>query len=376
MKKAAAPAELRPRRILVRGVNWLGDAIMSTPALQRLREKFPEAHITLLCPAKLRDLWHYHPAISKIISFSPEDSVFTTAELLRQGCYDLALILPNSPRSALECYLARIPQRIGYARGWRNFFLTRTVPSRPGSVPMRKRSGKEIKKLIAQGNHLLRQTEIPASAHQMYEYLHLTSALGASAEPLPPHLAITGQEMDSIRVKFKLPNLDVPVFGVNPGAEYGPAKRWPTDKFAAVIRLLQQQRQGIWLLFGGPSDQALTKQIAEAIGPSTQPVHDLAGKTSLRELMVLLKICRVVLTNDTGPMHVAAAVGTPVVVPFGSTSPELTGPVESANIRHQLLKATVPCSPCFLRECPIDFRCMNGLTVERVADAFIAATNP
>jgi heptosyltransferase-2 len=376
MKKVAATAELRPRRILVRGVNWLGDAIMSTPALQRLREQFPEAHITLLCPAKLSDLWHYHPALSKVISFGPTDSVFTTAEQLRKGCFDLALILPNSPRSALECYLARIPHRIGHARGWRNYFLTRTIPSRPGSVPMRKRSTNEIKKLTANWDGRPKPAEIPATAHQMHEYLHLVNALGASEEPLPPHLAITEQEMVNIRVKFKLPDLDLPIFGINPGAEYGPAKRWPADKFAAVIRRLQEQTHGVWLLFGGPNDQALTRQITDAVGVSAQPIHDLAGQTTLRELMALLKICRVVLTNDTGPMHVAAAVGTPVVVPFGSTSPELTGPVESIHSRHQLLKSNVPCSPCFLRECPIDFRCMNGLSVERISAAFLAATNP
>ncbi len=376
MKKAKASAALRPRRILVRGVNWLGDAVMSTPALQRLREQFPQAHITLLCPAKLQDLWNFHPAVSKTITFGPKDSIFATAEKLRQGCFDLALILPNSPRSVLESYLARIPQRVGYARGWRNFFLTKQVPSRPDSFPMRKRSAGEIKKLIRREESNQPPGEIPASAHHTHEYLHLVAAVGASPEPLPPLLAITQQEMDNIRAKFDLPDPELPIFGINPGAEYGPAKRWPVEKFISTIRRIQDQTHGAWLLFGGAGDKGLTKQIADAVSQTAQPVHDLAGKTSLRELMALLKISRVLLTNDTGPMHVAAALGTPVVVPFGSTSPELTGPAELPPARNQLLKAEAPCSPCFLRECPIDFRCMNNLSVERVTAAFMAAIQP
>lgn len=166
MTNTVVAAPLRARRILVRGVNWLGDAVMTTPALQRLREAYPQAHITLLCPEKLRDLWLFHPAISKIITFGPEDSVFKTAERLRQGCFDLALILPNSPRSALECYWARIPQRVGYGRPWRNFFLTRVVPNRPGSAPMRPRSTREVKRRVADLKNYHQQDEIPVTAHQ------------------------------------------------------------------------------------------------------------------------------------------------------------------------------------------------------------------
>jgi heptosyltransferase-2 len=178
-----------------------------------------------------------------------------------------------------------------------------------------------------------------------------------------------------VRIKFSLPESDLPIFGINPGAEFGPAKRWPADRFGSTVVRLQELTHGAWILFGGPNDVTLTKQIANTIG-SAQPLLNLAGKTSLRELMALLRICRVLLTNDTGPMHLAAALGTPVVVPFGSTSPELTGPGDPADTRHQLLKSTVPCAPCFRRKCPIDFRCMHGLSVEKVAQAFMAAINP
>jgi heptosyltransferase-2 len=127
-----------PRRILVRGTNWLGDAVMTTPALLRLREKFTGAQITLLAPEKLRDLWRHHPAANETISFTPGESVFSVGKKLRFGKYDLALVLPNSPRSALEVWLAGIPQRIGYARSWRNWFLTDAVPARTEAVTMRK----------------------------------------------------------------------------------------------------------------------------------------------------------------------------------------------------------------------------------------------
>jgi heptosyltransferase-2 len=128
-------------------------------------------------------------------------------------------------------------------------------------------------------------------------------------------------------------------------------------------------------LFGGKNDQLLTAQIESSIVNRQSSISSLAGKTSLRELMALLKLCRVLLTNDTGPMHVAAALGTPVVVPFGSTSPELTGPGLPGDARHRLLKSDAPCSPCFLRECPIDFRCMNGISVERVVEAVLETFN-
>ena len=365
--------KIPPRRILVRGVNWLGDAVMTTPALLRLREKFPDARITLLGPEKLRELWLHHPAVDETISFESSESVFTIGKMLRAGKFDLALVLPNSPRSALEVFLAGIPERIGCARPWRNFFLTQAVTSRTGSVKMRKRSNSEIRQITAR-NPIIQQSNnppIPSSAHQTHEYLHLAAALGANPEPLAPQLAVTPEEIESAKKKFSLDKIDGPVFGLNPGAEYGPAKRWPAAKFIAAAREIQQRTNCVWLLFGGKSDTVITNQIKSAIGNRQSAIFNLAGKTSLRELMALLKLCRVLLTNDTGPMHVAAALGTPLVVPFGSTSPELTGPGLPGDQRHRLLKSDAPCAPCFLRECPIDFRCLNGISVERVVEAVL-----
>lgn len=362
-----------PEQIFVRGVNWLGDAVMTTPALLRLREKFPAATIGLLTPKKLEDLWRRHPAVNFTISFASNAGPFSIGRAWRREGFEIALVFPNSPRSALEMWLAGIPRRIGYARPWRNWLLTDAIPDRPGRVQMRKRSPNEIQGLISKppANP---QAALLASAHQIHEYLHLVSVLGASTEALSPRLEVGQDEVQQALDKFGLSEIvkgPKPVVGLNPGAEYGPAKRWPVDRFIAAARETQRQTGCVWILFGGKADSTLTGQIASAIHDPRFTVHDLAGKTSLRELMALLKSCRLLLTNDTGPMHLAAALGTPVVVPFGSTSPELTGPGLPGDSRHRLLKSDAPCSPCFLRGCPIDFRCMNGISMERVVKTVV-----
>ena len=203
--------------------------------------------------------------------------------------------------------------------------------------------------------------------------MHLAAALGANPEPLPPQLFVTPEETKDTGNKFGLEKVTAPIFGLNPGAEYGPAKRWPVEKFIAAAKEIQQRTHCAWLIFGGKSDASTANQIESAIRNPQSAIINLAGKTSLRELMTLLKLCRVLLTNDTGPMHVAAALGPPVVAPFGSTSPELTGPGLPGDPRHRLLKSDAPCSPCFLRECPIDFRCLNGVSAERVVEAVLQA---
>ncbi|MEI2724192.1 MAG: lipopolysaccharide heptosyltransferase II [Verrucomicrobiota bacterium] len=368
-----------PRRILVRGVNWLGDAVMTTPALARLREKNPGAQITLLTPAKLCDLWGDHPAVDEVIGFEPGAGLFSVGRKLRAGRFDLALVLPNSPRSAMEVWLAGIPQRIGYAQPWRNWFLTRAVPPRPGHVTMRKRMPEEIRRLV---NHSAAQAgrpnSGPASAHQIYEYLELAGTVGASIALMAPSLRLKDAELAAAASQFEL-DPQTKWLGINAGAEYGPAKRWPAERFLFVAREAAAWPGWGVMLFGGKSDLAMVDKIerdfwAVARHWAVRPkLVNLAGRTSLRELMALLKICRGLLTNDTGPMHVAAALGTPVVVPFGSTSPELTGPGLPGDPRHRLLKSDAPCSPCFLRDCPIDFRCLKGIGSDRVVAAVLEA---
>jgi len=362
-------SNLQPRRILVRGVNWLGDAVMTTPALLRLREHFPNAHIVLLTPEKLKELWRHHPAIDEIVSFASGENLFSVSAKLRSGNFDAALVLPNSPRSALEVRLAGIPRRIGYARPWRNWFLTQAVAPRADAVKMRKRSAAEIKRLIRASTDATQDSKLKTqncSAHQIHEYLHLAATLGANPQPLLPQLFVTPDEVEAARKKFQLLEISRPYLGLSAGAEYGPAKRWPVERFAAAARKIQQRTGCAWLIFGGEGDLEIARRVESEI-------RNLAGQTSLRDLMALLKLCRVLLTNDTGPAHVAAALGIPVVMPFGSTAPGLTGPGLPGDARHRFLKSDVPCSPCFRRECPIDFRCMTGISVERVVEAVISA---
>jgi heptosyltransferase-2 len=370
------PSDLAHGRILVRGVNWLGDAVMTTPALLRLREAFPEAHISLLVPEKLKDLWQQHPAVNEVLTFAAGESVFSVSRRLRRGKFTHALVLPNSPRSALEVFAARIPRRIGYARSGRAWLLTQPVAPRADSVKMHKRTEPEIRQLIADSTPATARTKpvtkIPAAAHQIHEYLHLVASLGADARPLAPVLQAAPFADTGLARFFAAGSQRTGcLIGLNPGAEYGPAKRWPVEYFAAAANELYRRLDCEFLIFGGPADVALAEQLRARLPVPLAHGHvtSLAGKTKLGELMSVLKICRVLITNDTGPMHVAAALGTPVVVPFGSTSPELTGPGLPGDPRHRLLKSTAPCAPCFRRECPIDLRCLHGITVDRVVSA-------
>jgi len=359
------------QRILVRGVNWLGDAVMSSPALLRLRAAHPAAHITLLSAQKLAELWQHHPAIDEVLPFHASEGPQTVAAKIRAGCFDLALIFPNSFRSALESWLARVPSRIGFGGSLRGWLLTQTVPPRPGSIRMRKRGPGEVRRLLTARPATQRET-FPASAHHLHNYLWLVAHLGADPEPIAPSIAVTESEKAAFRAKFALPSASPgPLIGLNPGAEYGPAKRWPAKNFAETAALLDSSLQPRWLIFGGAADRASAEQIASILRarrPSAE-IIETAGRTTLRELCAGLSHCAAVLTNDTGPMHLAAAVGARLVVPFGSTSPELTGPGLPGSSRHALLLGSAPCAPCFRRECPADLRCLGSITPELAAAA-------
>jgi len=380
-----------PPRILVSGVNWLGDAVMTTPALLRLRERFPDAHITLLTPAKLADLWGGCRSLDAIINFSPTQSPWSVARRLRIVHADTTLVFPNSPRAALEVWAARIPERIGYSRPWRNWFLTRAIEPRPGETRTFKRSVNEIKRLVRTSRRASISSKSDTgdgrahndwARHHVHDYLHLAAALGATAEPITPQLEVESDELKRAEEMVRAgcgsestrPLARRLLLGINPGAEYGPAKRWPIANFATVAREVSRRNPDcLWLIFGGANDRTLTHELETSSGVSSL---NFAGKTSLRQLMALLKLCRVLLTNDTGPMHVAAALGTPVVVPFGSTAPELTAPGLPGDPRHQLLTSLAPCSPCFRRSCPIDLRCLTSITADRVVDALESTFAP
>jgi heptosyltransferase-2 len=216
----------------------------------------------------------------------------------------------------------------------------------------------------------------PPSAHHIYDYLQLVSALGADPTPVAPRLHVTDEEVTAIRRRFELPETDSKpplLLGLNVGAEYGPAKRWPAEKFIEATIALQRRNACHCWIFGGPGDVELAARVCREIQAAgvipRGAVRSLAGATTLRELCAALKACDLLLTNDTGPMHVAAAFGTPVVVLFGSTSPELTAPGLPGDPRRTLLIGEAACAPCFLRECPIDFRCMTSITVSSAVEA-------
>ena len=326
-------------RILIRATNWVGDSVLTMPAVHRLRELAPTAHIALQCPAKLHDLWRHNPHLNEVL---------TDATDLRTGQFDLAVIFPNSFRSTWECWRAGIPRRVGFAGHWRRGLLTDVLPD---PEPPRYR-------FVTLAGRRFKTKTFPTVRHQAHRYLDLIAHLGGNRELCPPKIWCG----DSAVKKF-LPADGRPVCAINAGAEFGPAKRWPADRFAAVARQINCR----WLVLGGPGDVALANTIAAQL----PDVVNVAGQTTLLELCELLRACRVVLTNDTGPMHLAGAVGTPIIAIFGSTSAELTGPLGAPVT---VIREPVECSPCYQRHCPIDFRCMNRITVERVTAAVLSQT--
>jgi ADP-heptose:LPS heptosyltransferase len=372
-------------RILIRSVNWLGDAIMTLPALSLIRQTLPDAHIFLLVPQKLSDLWRGQPYADTLLSFDPEWGILSTARLIRMARAQSALVLPNSPRSALELWLSRIPLRVGFRAKWRRAFLTHAVAAAADHAPMHKRSAAEVKHLVQNPAEIENVSYSPA-AHHVYHYVHLAcnflESLGATPQlpaDLTPHLKISPEKQKELIDIFGIRESSSasPLMGVNAGAEYGPAKRWPLDYFARTMATLSAENNARWLLFGGPSARTQANEL-RARCRSLYPgivIYQLTGRTALSELAPLASLCEIFLTNDTGPMHVAAAAGTTVLTPFLSTSPELTCPGSPMDDKlhpnqHILLKASeTPCSPCFLKQCPIDFPCARDIPPELVISA-------
>jgi heptosyltransferase-2 len=352
---------------------------MTTPALQRIRQRYPQAHITLLTDQKLGDLWRSYPGLDTVITFNRTDNPWAIARRLRDHHFEAALILPSSPRSAFEAWLAGIPQRIGYAARWRSWFLTYPVSYPSDRLRLRKLPVREVKRLVRLAAPRRGIIGAAPHVHQTFDYLHLAACLGADSSPLAPKLEMTAEETQAVlasclsragapdALKFSAqPGLRL---GLNPSAAYGPAKCWPIEKFAEVTQQISRQLPKCsWLIFGDRKDADCCETLA-TLGAGR--FINFAGKTSLRELMALLKSCHVLLTNDSGPMHLAAALGTPVVAVFGSTSPELTGPGQPGDRRHRILRSNAYCSPCFRRTCPIDFRCMNGITANQAVTAIL-----
>ncbi len=326
---------LQPFRILIRSTNWLGDAVMSIPAVRAIKRGRPDAHVTILTPAKLADLWKQVAEVDDVIGIESADSVFSVAKKIRRD-FEVAILFPNSLRSALEAWLAIIPRRVGFPGHQRAWLLNQIF------------HGKKKKKNA--------HTEPPK--HQVHHYLALAEFIGADIEnaALPP-------------IRNPQSAIRNPKIGLVPGAEYGPTKRWFPERFAEVVRAVSASRECEWILFGVQKDAPLGDEILRDF---TGKHRNLIGKTTLAELIAELRACDLLLTNDTGTMHLAAFLGVPTVSLFGSTEPALTGPLGD---HHHVIRHHVACSPCFLRECPLDLRCMKAIEPAEVI-ATIAAALP
>ncbi len=322
-------------RLLVRATNWVGDAIISVPALREIRRVHPAAEITILARPWVADLYHREDFCDEVMVY--EGGRWAVTARLRERRFDCAIVLPNAFDAALVTWLARIPRRIGYAREGRALLLTDPIPvPRPGEIP----------------------------AHQRYYYLELLRRAGwidAFPECAEIRLRADPEAGRSMLRDFGLRSGRV--IGVSPGAQNSQAKQWFPERFAAVASKLAEEWEAEVAVFGTAAEGELCGLVAGLIGPQA---HPLGGRTTVGQFLDLAAACLVFVTNDSGSMHVAAAVGTPTVAVFGPTNVEATGPSSSLA---RVVRIPVECSPCEHRRCPIDHRCMTRVEPEMVLAA-------
>jgi len=330
------------KKVLIRAVNWIGDAVMTTPAIGVIREYFPHAEITLLANQLVSQVFTGHDWVDRVITFDRNGmhkgavGRIRLAAELRTHEFDLAIILPNSLDAAMVPWLAGIPMRLGKTGDGRSLLLTRRFP----------------KKLQPQG------------VHQSQNYLAMLRYFGITGSEKPQLLVTTGSEDRGVAARLAESGINDGdlVLGINPGATYGSAKRWYPDRFAAVAKEISRQTGAKVVITGGPGETAIAADIETELAGNCL---NLAGKTSVRQLMALLKRCNLLITNDSGPMHIAAAFDVPLVAIFGSTDNTTTFPLSE---RAVVVRTPVDCAPCMKRECPTDHRCMLSVTVEMVVD--------
>jgi heptosyltransferase II len=318
--------DLKSFRILIRASNWLGDSIISMPAVRAIKAGRPDAHITVAAPEKIAPVWKLVPEVDEVITLTGRSLFSVVRSIRRQTVFDVAILFPSSLRAALEVWLAGVPRRVAYRGHHRRWLLNQIIPERSRLGPVE---------------------------HQVIHYLQIAREVGGLSAPPAVRMFLPRGKSNGATAKI----------GLCPGAEYGPAKRWLPERFAEVAVAISAQRPVQWILFGTSGDAEIGATIEASVGANC---INRIGKTTMDELIAELSECALLLTNDTGTMHLATILGVPVVAVFGSTEPSLTGPLGSARhvIRHQ-----VECSPCFLRECPIDFRCMKAVTVDEVVES-------
>jgi lipopolysaccharide heptosyltransferase II len=341
-------------KILIRATNWVGDAIMALPALRAVRNRFAGAHIAIVARPYVADIYRDQQICDQLIAYYPRGAHAGLsgreglARELRAQKFDVALLLQNAFDAAWLAWRAGIPERIGYARDGRSLLLTKAV-----RVP--------------------KPSEIPA--HEQFYYLELLRRAGCVD-------GLTGDKSISLAVPSNSSaraGAYMLAAGVRPqtfrvaigaGASYGSAKCWPPERFAAVANRLIDEFDADVVLFGTAAEKTVAAAIAAAMH---RPPIDLTGKTAIADLPALLSRCHLFVGNDSGAMHVAAAVGLPVVAVFGPTDPNGTAPVTT---RCTIVQEKPYCSPCFLRRCPTDHRCMTRIlpsAVEAAARSWLAS---
>ncbi len=324
-------------KIVVRAPNWVGDSIMALPAMNTLRQNFPEAEIWVAAQAWVKDLFLMSKMFAGVLPLPKHTSLKTardSAKSLRALHFDLGILFTNSFASAFVFLLAKVPQRWGYRKEGRGLLLTKGIP-----VPLEKNRG-----------------------HQIRYYLDLLYSLGLKEFPGEFTLNIDPQEKARAAEWLKSRNIQEgkPLIILNPGAYYGSAKRWPPDRYAKLASLFQQKNHAQVLIVGSADEAPLAETISSLM---KAPPHILTGKTSLSELAAILSLADLFITNDSGPMHLANVLKIPMVALFGPTEPSRTGPFQPpAKVIHK----GAPCWPCSYRECPFDHRCMSNISPEEV----------
>ena len=329
-------------KVLIRGTNWIGDVVMTFPAIAAVRETLPAARVTVLVKPWVADLVRMHPAVDEVLVYERPGrhegagGILRLARELKARRFDAAILLQNAIEAAIIARLAGIPVRAGYSTDARGLLLTH---------PVRLEAG--IK-----------------AVHQSLYYVEMLEALGFTPSRAP--LALTPTDAQRIAAEQHLVRFGIagrrPIVGMAPGAAYGPAKRWFADRFAAVADRLAERFSCPVLLFGSQGDRPSTEAVRSA---AKTAIVDVAGRTNLGDAVALIARCDLFITNDSGLMHVAGALGVPTVAIFGSTNPKTTYPLGERTV---LVRRPVDCSPCLKQECPDDFRCMDLVTVDEVLE--------
>ncbi len=331
--------KISAERMVLRSPNWLGDAMMMTPSVTALHQLYPQAHIAVVTKTSLVDVWSANPHISEIIQLPQSRStrnIYQFSQSLREKKFDLGILFTNSISSTLELAWAKIPYRLGTPNGIRRLLLTHAVcPNSPAQ-------------------------------HTVEQYLELVRYLGDVPQIPDMYFPISDESRKSAEKLLQENNITSSdkMIGINPGAAFGTAKRWLPERFIELANELAKESNTKIVLFGGKEESQDIQKMADSIKPKA---INLAEKTTLGELGACISRCNLFVTNDSGPMHIASALGVPMVAIFGSTNLKSTGPIGKGKI--EIVQNPPECAPCLLRECPIDHRCMTSITTNAVFQA-------